>query len=113
MANRKAVDLDGVAVELLKVLVNEGVLDTLGNDIIVSAREGGDVPQQCVYVTIKVRYKKKDRTECGKYRDNYLVAHAGTLLRKVIAGYLSDYCERENILPDKQRKFRPSARRLT
>ena len=52
-------------------------------------------------------HKKKDRTECGQYRGISLVAHAGKVLLKVIAGRLSDYCERENILPEKQCGFRP------
>ena len=34
------------------------------------------------------------------------MAHAGKVL-KVIANRLSDYCEREDILPEKQCSFRP------
>ena len=49
---------------------------------------------------------KKDRTECGNYCGISLVAHAGKLLLKVIAGRLSDYCEPEGILPDEQCRFR-------
>ena len=52
-------------------------------------------------------HKKKDRTECGNYRGILLVAHAGKALLKVIAGRLNDFCERENILPEAQRGFRP------
>ena len=52
-------------------------------------------------------HKKKDRTECGNYGGIFLVAHAGKALLKFIAGRLSDYCERENILPDEQCGFRP------
>ena len=56
--------------------------------------------------TIKVLHKK-NRAECGNYRGISLVAHAGKVRLKVIAGRLSDYCERENILPEKQCGFRP------
>ena len=35
------------------------------------------------------------------------MAHAGEVLLKVIAGHLSDYCEREGILPEEQCRFRP------
>ena len=35
------------------------------------------------------------------------MAHAGKVLLKVIASRLSDYCERENILPEEQCGFRP------
>ena len=54
----------------------------------------------------KVLHKKKDRTECD-YRGPSLVAYASKVLLKVIAGRLSDYCERENILPEEQCGFRP------
>ena len=51
--------------------------------------------------------RKKYRTECGNYRGISLVARAGKVLLKVIAGRLSDYCERENILPEEHCGFRP------
>ena len=56
--------------------------------------------------TIKALHKKKDLTVCGNYRGISLVAHAGKLLLEVIPGHLSDYCERENILPEEQCGFR-------
>ena len=43
----------------------------------------------------KVLHNKEDRTECANYRGISLVAHAGKVLLKVIAGRLSYYCERE------------------
>ena len=52
-------------------------------------------------------HNKKDRTEGGNYRGIFLVARAGKGLLKVIAGRPSDYCERENILPEEQCGFRP------
>ena len=57
----------------------------------------------------RLRYstKTKDRTECDKYAGTSLVAHAGKVLLKVIAGRLSDCCERENILTEKKCGFRP------
>ena len=63
--------------------------------------------QQWKDATIKVLHKKKDRAECGNYRGISLMAHAGKVLLKVIAGRLSDYCERENILREEQCGFRP------
>ena len=36
-----------------------------------------------------------------------LVAHAGKILLKVIAGRLIDFCERENILPEEHCGYRP------
>ena len=109
MANRKAVGPDGLPAELLKVLVDEVELNTLGkfHDIIVAVWRGGGVPQRWKDATIKVLHKKKGWTECGNYRGISLVAHAGKVLLKVIAGRLSDYCERENILPEEQCGFRP------
>ena len=97
LANRKAVGPDGLPAELMKVLADEGELNTLRKlyDIIVAVWRGGGVPQQWKYATIKVLHKKKDRTECGK------------VLLKVIAGRRNDYCKRENILPEEQCGFRP------
>ena len=108
LANRKAVRPDGLPAELLKVLADEGK-NTLGNIyyIIAAVWRGGGVPQQWKNATIKVLHKKKDRTGCGSYRVISLVAHAGKVRLKVIAGRLSDYCERENILPEEQCGFRP------
>ena len=77
------------------------------HDIIVAVWRGGGVPQQRKDATINVLHKKKDRTECDNYRGISLVTHAGKVLLKVIAGRMSDYCERENILPEKQCGFRP------
>ena len=113
LANRKAVGPDGLPAELLKVLADEGELDTLGkfHDISVAVWRRGGVPQQWKDATIKVLHKKKDRTECGKYRGISLVAHAGKDLLKVIAGRLSDYCEKRKKLPEEQCGFRPQ--RLT
>ena len=92
LANRKAVKPDGIPAELLKVLADEGGMETLGTfqDIIVAVWRGGGVPQQWKNATIKVLHKKKDRTECGNNRGISLVAHAGKVLLKVIAGRLSD-----------------------
>ena len=64
------------------------------------------MPQQLKDATIKVLHNKKDRTECGNYRSTSLVAHAGEVLFEVIAGRLSDYCERESIVPEEQCGFR-------
>ena len=78
LANRKAVGPDGLLAELLKVLADEGGLDTLRtfHDIIIAVWRGGGVSQQWKDATIKVLHKK-DRTECSNYRGISLVAHAG------------------------------------
>ena len=65
------------------------------------------MPQKWKDDTIKVLHKKKYRTECGNYRGISLVAHAGKVLLKLIAGRLSDYCEREGTLPEEQYGFKP------
>ena len=64
LANRKAVGPDGLPAELLKVLADEGELNTVGKfyDIIVAVWTGGGVPQQWKDATIKVLHKKKKRT---------------------------------------------------
>ena len=98
---------DGLPAELLKVLAGGESTLVKFHDIIVAVWRGGGVPQQWKDATIEVLHKKKDRAECGNYRGISLVAHAGKVLLKVIAGRLNDYCERENILPEEQCGFRP------
>ena len=66
-------------------------------------RTSGNMPSSCM-----VLHKKKDRTECGNYRDISLVAHAGKILLKIIARRPSEYCERVGILPEEQSGFRPN-----
>ena len=66
------------------------------------------MPQQWKDAIIMVLHKKKDRTECGNYRDISLVAHAGKVLLKIIARRLSEYCKRVEILPEEQSGFRPN-----
>ena len=66
------------------------------------------MPQQWKYATTNVLQKKKNRTSCNNYRGTFLVAHAGEVLLKVIAGRQSEYYyERGNILPEKQCGVRP------
>ena len=98
LANRKPVGPDGFPAELLKVLANEGELNTLGkfHDIIVAVWRGDGVLQQWKDATIKVLHKKKDRTECGNYRGICLVVHAGKVLLKVIAGHLPRSSRRQS-----------------
>ena len=60
------------------------------------------------YILVVQRIIKKDRTDCGNYRGISLVAHAGTILLKIIARRLSEYCERAGILPEEQSGFRPN-----
>ena len=56
---------------------------------------------------MKVLHIKKDRTERVNRRGISLVGYAGEELLKVIAGRRSDYCERDNILPEDQCGFTP------
>ena len=109
LANGKAVEPDGVPVELFKIALNgDPALRQRLLDIVVGIWRGGDVPQQWKDAIIKVLHKKKDRTECGNYRGISLVAHAGKILLKIIARRLSDYCECVGILPEEQCGFRPN-----
>ena len=109
LANGKAVGPDGVSVELFKITLNgDPALRRRLLDIVVRIWRGGEVPQQWKDAIIMVLHKKKDRTECGNYRDISLVWHAGKILLKIIARRLSEYCERVGILPAEQSSFRPN-----
>ncbi|CAB1103350.1 unnamed protein product [Ectocarpus sp. CCAP 1310/34] len=86
MANRKAVGPDDLPAELIKLFLDgdQGLLREFHATVV-------DV----------------DTMECGNYRGISLVAHAGKMLRKVVATRLSHYREREGILPEEQSGFRP------
>ena len=73
-----------------------------------AARGGETLHHQCIMLN-----KRKDKKECGNYRGISLVALSRKVLFKFIAGRLSDYCEREGILPEEQCGFRPTARQST
>eukprot|EP00752_Nemacystus_decipiens_P015555 g13878.t1 len=108
MANRKAVGPDDLPAELIKLFL--GGDRSLLHDfhaIIVAVWQTGEVPQQWKDATVKVLFKKGDPLECGNYRGISLVAHAGKVLLKIVATRLSNYCEREGILPEEQSGFRP------
>ena len=109
LANGKAVGPDEVSVELFKITLNgDPALRRRLLDIVVRIWRGGEVPQQWKYVIIMVVHKKRDRAECGNYRDISLVAHAGKILLKIIARRLSQCCERVGILPEEKSRFRPN-----
>ena len=109
LANGKAVGPDGVSVELFKITLNgDPALRRRLLDMVVRIWRGGEVPQQWKNAIIMVLHKKKDRTECGNYSGISLIAHAGKILLKILAGHLSEYCERVGILPEEQSGFQPN-----
>ena len=53
---------------------------------------------------IIVLHKNGDKVECGNYSGiSLVVSHAGTVLLKVAARSLSDYCETKGLLPEEDR----------
>ena len=74
--------------------------------ILVEVWNGGEVPQQWKDATIKVLYKKSDRSNSNNYTEISLLSHAGKVLLKIVANRLSDYCEAHGILTDEQCGFR-------
>ena len=109
LANGKVVGPDEVSVELFKITLNgDPALRQRLLDIVVCIWRGGGVPQQWKDAITMVLHKKKDRTECGNYRGISLVAHAGKILKKIIARRLSEDCERVGILSEEHSGFRPN-----
>ena len=98
MANAKAVGLDGLPAEVLKLGLHENRTILRELHRITMARRTS--PQLWKDATIKVLHKKKDWTECGNYRGISRVAHAGKVLLKVVAMRLGDYCEAKGLLPE-------------
>ena len=93
LVNGKAVEPDGVSIELFKITLNgdPALRRRRLLDIVLCIWRGGGVPQQWKYAIIMVLHKQKDRTECGNYRGISLVAHAGKMLLKIIARRPSEY----------------------
>ena len=109
MANGKAMGLDELPAELLKLGLSDSFHEILlaFYDIIGVVWMTGEVPQDWKDATINVLHKQKDRTECSNYRGLSLVAHAGKVLLKIVANRLGDFCEEAGIVPEEQCGFRP------
>ena len=108
MHNWKASGPDSLVAELLKIDgPAEPIVLERFHAILVEVWNGGDVLQQWKDATIKMLYKKSDRSNCNNYRGISLLSHAGKVLLKIVANRMSDYCEAHGILPDEQCGFRP------
>lgn len=69
------------------------------------------MPQEWKGTTIIVLYKNVDQTGCSNYQVISFMAYAGKIILKTISHRLSEYCEKEEVLPDKQcglRQGRPT-----
>ena len=109
LVNGKTVGPDGVSLELFKIILNEDpALRWRLLDIAVRIWRGGEMLTSGKMPSSWHSAKIRSGTECGNYRGNSLVAHAGKILLKVIARRLSKYCERVGILPEEQSGFRPN-----
>ena len=108
MVNSKAMGPEELPAEPLKLGLSDCSHEILlaFHGIIVAVWMTGEVPQEWKDATIKVLYKKKDRTECSNYRGLSLVALAGKVLLKIVANRLGDFCEEAGILPEEQCGFR-------
>ena len=107
MKNAKAVEPDGLSVELLKLGLQQdrAVLMELHRLMTLIWREG-KVPQQWKHTVITVPHKNSEKTKSENFRGISLVFHADKVLLKVVARRLSDYCEAKGLLPEEQRRFR-------
>ena len=108
MANTKAVGLDELPVELLKLGINlDPTVLREFHGVFKMVWHQRKVPQRWRDAVIKVLHKRKYRAECGNHRRISLVAHAGKVLLKIVATRLSAYCEARNLLPEEKCGSRP------
>eukprot|EP00752_Nemacystus_decipiens_P005560 g5031.t1 len=106
--NWKAVGPDLLAAELLKVDGDdEPIVRERLCAIFVEVWNGGEMPQKWKDATIKVLYKKGDRSNCNNFRGISLLSHVGKVLAKTITNRLTAFCEANDILPEEQCGFRP------
>ena len=90
MHNWKAPGPDSLVAELLKIDgPAEPIVLERFHAILVEVWTEGEVPQQWKDATIKVLYKKSDRSNCNNYRGISLLSHAGKVLLKIVANRLS------------------------
>ena len=106
MSNAKAVGLDGLPGELLKLGLQQDrtILLELHRLTTLIWREG-KVPQKWKDAFITVLHKVGDKTECGNYRGISLAPHMGKVLLKMVARRLSAYYEVKGLLPEEQCGF--------
>ena len=108
LGNWKAVGPDLLAAELLKVDGDdEPIVREHLRAIFIEVWNGGEMPQEWKDATIKVLYKKGDRSNCSNFRGISLLSHVGKVLAKIITNRLSAFCEANDILPEEQCGFRP------
>ena len=106
MANAKAVEPDELPVELVKLGLNyDPTLLREFDRVIKLVWHQRKVPRRRRDAVIKV-LRKKDRTECGKYRGISFVAHAGKALLEMVATRLSA-CEAKELPTKEQCGLRP------
>ena len=107
MSNAKAVGLDGLPAELLKIRLKQDrtILLELHRLTTLIWREGKVPQQQWKYAVVTVLHKKGDKMERGNYRGISLVSHAGKVLLKGVTWRLGAYCEAKGLLPEEQCGF--------
>ena len=107
LGNGKAVGVDNVCGELLKLGLSENsaILKCFHN-IVVAVWQQEVVPQEWKDAIITMLFKKGDPYECGNYRGISLGAHAGKVVLKVVAMRLNAYCEWRKIFLEAQYGFR-------
>ena len=107
LGNGKAVGVDNVCGELLKLGLSENsaILKCFHN-IVVAVWQQEVVPQEWKGAIMTMLFKKGDPYECGNFRSISLGAHAGKVVLKVVTMRLNAYCEWRKILLEAQYGFR-------
>ena len=109
MVNWKVPGADSLPVELLKLndSTREPVVLRHFHAVLVRVWRGEEIPQEWKDATIKVLYKKSDRSDCNNFREISFVSHADKVVLKIVANRFSDLCEAQEILSEDQCGFRP------
>ncbi|CAB1118778.1 unnamed protein product [Ectocarpus sp. CCAP 1310/34] len=99
LKNWKAPGHDSLPAELLKIDDDEPFVLGHLHTILVKVWNRGDIPREWKDATIKVLYKKGDRSNCcNNYRGISLLSHVGKVPIKIITNRLSAFCKANNIL---------------
>ncbi|CAB1096812.1 unnamed protein product [Ectocarpus sp. CCAP 1310/34] len=107
LKNWKAPGHDSLPAELLKIDDDEPFVLGHLHPILVKVWNGGDIPREWKDATIKVLYKKGDRSNCNNFKGISLLSYVDKVPIKIITNRLSAFCEANNILPEEECRFRP------
>ena len=105
MKNHKSTSQDPIPVEIYKYLKSD-LLNKEIYQIVLECWNTGEVPDVFLEIIMCSIFKKGNQKLCSNQRGISLISHLCKALTRLLSNRISNYCERENILPESQCAFR-------